>query len=289
MRIALVLVALVGLLVLAGLGYVVFGGVDAPPSDVPDPVAPTSAEDELETSDMTALDQRRHVMQGEYPFGEFADVFAELRRPVAADAPTSPRAIQAHISKVLYDDLRFTIRREGITYSDVVEILRPKIEAAGIKVFTLDKPMPDDRFDLFLTDKDGWEVIAELERISKGEVTYRMTIEGLCIGTKDTCYEFAIRSRKEHNRRESEKYANEEVMEMPVAPEFEDAHIGDVVKQLTAQTAVPIIVGPDVWSRKKLLTWRSKERPLRDVLNRICRHLDCGYRVRDQRIFLISD
>lgn len=286
------------LLVIACIVGVVVLSADDAPTPAPPPTD-TPAEEDIETGEMTVADQRRHMMQGLYPFEEFLPDIEELRRPPDPNSPNSTQAVQAKISKAMYDDLKFTIRRENVSFAEVIELMRPQIEGAGIELHTLDGPLPEERFDLFLTDKSGWEVISELERLSNFDptnsnpsnpgISYTMTLEGLCIGKWETLYKFKARSRGEHNRRESERHAANILLDGKVKPEFVDAHVGDVVAQLTAQCGVPIIVDRETWGRRKLLTWRATERPLREVLRKICHHLQCGFRVKDGRVFLIAD
>ncbi|MCE9635144.1 MAG: hypothetical protein K8T90_05495, partial [Planctomycetes bacterium] len=69
---------------------------------------------------------------------------------------------------------------------------------------------------------------------------------------------------------------------------FSDAWIGAVHRAIRDQTGIEVVVDAQTWRGGRQITWHSDPVPLGDAITAICREMQCTYRVRDKRIFLLQ-
>lgn len=252
-----------------------------PHGDAPtgDPVVQVTDENEA----------RRHGVMS-YPFDEFRADFPTLTR-VESHKLTDRWLRQDQDIEIVKH--KFTLRMEQVTLREVIDHLTHEMGTIGITVTHMDRTLPEDRFDVFLTNVNLWGTFdhlrAKILKLNGYKLQYYHTPGGVVFGDMEAVVRWQQKWKEtaaEKHMAEAEQHA---ILRKKFLPDFRKAHVGDVVQNMKAQTGVEVVVSPDVWSAAKSLTWRSKEKvKLGEALSRICRKLEAQYRVKDGRVYIFG-
>jgi hypothetical protein len=278
---AVLLVALV--LAGAGLALWLVLGRDAP-DDVGLP-PPSTEEPDADRMDPLAM---RRVHHDGWPHQAFEEDIAELRRPLPVADGQNGNMARVDYWHVL-STTKFTIEERGITLNELVDKLAQTLEHTGVPIFTLPPAMSDERIDVPRMEDTTVNLLLDyLKNTHKDMIFDYMTEDGLCLGTVGSIQQAQLNVNERKTRERSKVDREHELLSRPYRPDYQGWHVSHVAKDIRAQTGVEVVVDSRVWSGDQALTWRGREMPLREALDRICEKLGCFYRVKDERVFLLA-
>lgn len=247
-----------------------------PPPSLPEPKA----------EEMTPLERSAALHNDPWPFAEFQDDIVAVRNPAPADATETEDDVLRRNGVVF--DRPITLKMKQATANEMIRELNRQLEKYGVPILWQDPgPLPDLRFDVDLEEVPLTFAIDALVRGTAGQTKYIRTTDGLAIGTEGWIIESQEIARANWAKRNLPKAGSSpELLDVLFRPDFQRASIGAVVRQVKAQTGVEIVVAPELWGKRKVITWRDEPVPVRTVCGRLNQTFGGTYRVRGARIFL---
>lgn len=283
------IVVAVGLLAAGALHFLSQDGPGDPPPRDDGPAKPANRAPEVTPQSSAERVQIRHDLP--WPFAEFEDDIRELRRPVRREVFFERDRIERELGERL-NKHKFSVELENVTVDDVVRDLAVRFAPLGIKVYTLPPPVENDPFfeKLSFVDTDVWAVIEEMRVRTNDLVTFAVTPEGLCVGSKKACINARAAAEQWEEEQVGEGTPDEafDFLKGDYRPDFQDAHIGLVVRDVREQTGVEVVVGPEVWSLPVKVTWRADPMPVLAALRQIAIKVGGALYAKDDRVFLLD-
>ena len=251
----------------------------------PVPEAPPSEEPSTGTLDPTAA---RRISHEGWPFGEFAADIGALKSPEPGGTAFVPDVKRNENEREVYFT-NFSMNLVDVHPKQVVEELARIFKDAGVKIFTLDPPVPDHvRVTVAGDELTIPKVLDQLRMQTNEECRYIMTWQGLCIGTEHAIEEAQLQANAAAGARKAMDDPPTTILDVEYRPGLEGAWIGAIVRDIRAQTGVEVVVDSDLWVNPKTLKWRARPMPLRAALDKICDEFGAYHRVRDGRVYLLK-
>jgi hypothetical protein len=234
------------------------------------------------------LDPARDRARGHepWPFKEFVREFDAIRQ-ADEDSQNERKLGLENEVKVYHElvDVDFT----NATMDEVIQNLSEQLKYTGVKIFTIPNgDMDFTRFTLQAKDVEVDALISQLIAASKGRLYYFMTSQGLCLASQRGIERAQIDAREALAKRKAAPDRDDPILATQFRPDFADAWIGPIVRNLHEQTGVQVVADAAMWLDRRTLTWRADQMSLRDALDRICAEFHCTYRVRGGRVFLMQ-
>jgi len=270
-----------GVLGLAVLGFLLWLALREEPEEPP----PAG---EFRTGELDPLAQRHAVMSRPWPFADFEKDISELKAPASLDGGFDPDVKRNQNENAIYFT-RFSLDMKDVHPSEVVKELATRFKDSGVRIFTLDPPVPDHvRVTVGGPDVTITDIIDQIRSQTNEECRYFMTWQGLCIGTQHAIEQAQLDANAAAGAMKARSDPPSKVLDLEYRPGLSGAPIANVARDIREQTGVDVVVDSDLWSHPKTLTWRDAPMPLRQALERICKEYGAYHRVRDGRVFLLK-
>ncbi len=224
-----------------------------------------------------------------YPWETYRARCGELEANLPPDpAPEETRDAEKR-NRLLLMELRFTMPVGDVPWSEILPMLKTRIEPHGIKVRTGPPAIPDG-FTVKLPKKEwtGLEIFGHMMIVTQKTIVYVVTSEGVTVGRDEICN----RAKREetlavYRRRVAAEHADA-ALGVEFRPDVVGANIVDFLRGMKAQTGIEVVAEPGVWDTGAALAWRGPPRPLRDALDELCRGFHWYWRWQDGRVWLLK-
>lgn len=269
----------VGVAALAAIAWYALRGPEAPP--------PVPVDEPPVSQPMDVAKQREIQHLRPWPYGDFAGDIEALQKIDPEAGELAPEEVRRQ-NELAIMITKFPIAVRDGTPDDVIRAIQTHFKDSGVKIFTKDVPLPDDlRVTVVGDELTIPEAVYRMTEQTGGIMKLYMTWQGLCIGPEAALQMAQMEADAAAGELRSRRDREAAVLSAEYRPGLERAWIGDIVKDIRAQTGVEVVVDAELWSRPKTMSWRAKPMPLRDALDRIAREIGGFYRVRDDRVFLL--
>ncbi len=248
----------------------------------------------LATDDEVALalghfqghDLWRQVQQG-WPWRELAQDLERARTDLPDDPVGSTQAIGSRIEETL-EERRFRYAQRSATLNDVIARLQYELSPLGVNVYTRE-PLPPSGFVFDVPDRiwNTMELTRFLDDTTGRMIRAGLTTEGLCLGTEDACSRAWNEEKLFSARRRVATEHDAPELSVPYRPNFADASIVSVARDIQAQTGIEVVVDIRIWEKVPGFRWRRDPIALRVALDRLAGKLDAFWRFRDGRVWLL--
>lgn len=249
------------------------------------PQGPGAGGGEIRRGTMSPLDVRRRDHE-RWPYADFLSDFADLRKPEEEQTPGEPPGAAQRRAAAMFAT-KFPVKLEKATVGQLVDYVKSQLEPKGFRVITYPN-VQDDPFEFtYDVPEVALDKFIDAVRADTGDrVRYWILPDGICIGTEAAIQQAQWDLAAEEARRRAEKDPKSSVLDRPFRPDFADAWIGPIHRILREQTGAEFVIDEATWRNGRTLTWRGPETTLREALNRICREMQCVWRVKDDRVYL---
>jgi hypothetical protein len=241
-------------------------------------------------STMEPVRLRETIHREKYPYGAFEQEMNDLRAPEGVTKEIHEQRL------MLANELKIYHRKMPWDFDDadpyeVIRIIREALKPTGVAVISYPDLLKAEVEDLHFTihgEMTLEELIDKLRGQSGERFRYYVTSQGLCLGGTSSIQQCQWDAREALAKKLAEPDRKAALLEKEFRPDFGDAGIIAIHRQITKQTGVEVIVAATLWHHPKVITWRADPMPLRDALDEICKHFKCVYRVKDGRVFLME-
>lgn len=225
-----------------------------------------------------------------YPYGSFEQELNDLRAPagVTKEIEESRRMLQTEL-KIWRRPQRWDF--DEASPEDVIRIVEEALKPTGVKLIWYPELLKAECEGLQFTvhgDLPLEEVIDKLRAQSGERFRYYVTSQGLCLGGISSIQQCQWDAREALAKERAAPDRKASVLEKEFRPDFGDAGLIAIHRQIRDQTGLEVIVEASLWHTPRVMTWRADPMPLRDALDEICDKFKCVYRVKDGRIFLME-
>ncbi len=279
---AIVMVALL----VGGALWLVRGPKDPGPLER-EPDAPSIEEPKVVT--LSIDEARRMHHEKPWPFGEFKDDITSILKPGRREVFYERYWIEVKHAENMEAHL-VTLSMRDTTVQGVVAELRKYFQPYELEVFTGPPHLPDHvRFDVDVQDMDVNSVIAIMHDATKQRMDYEVTPRGLAIGSKRFVQLARLDAKEwEARRRQVHAQVDDSILDVEYRPDFREAHIGSVARDITEKTGIDTIIGRRLWGKAVSITWRADPMPLEDAMESLGEQIDANYHVFKGRLFLLA-